>query len=73
MLYAFLSSFFWMLVEGIHVYLMVVKVFKGSRKMKAYMLIGWCKYSVNDLQRFSKDGLFCSCELLSMRVLHLHK
>ena len=43
MLYAFLSSFFWMLVEGIHVYLMVVKVFKGSRKMKVYMIIGWCK------------------------------
>jgi len=44
MLYAFLSSFFWMLVEGMHVYLMVVKVFKSSRKMKVYMMVGWCMY-----------------------------
>ena len=33
-----------MLVEGIHVYLMVVKVFKSPKKMKFYMLIGWSKY-----------------------------
>ena len=34
MLYAYLASFFWMLVEGLHVYLMIVKVFKSPSMMK---------------------------------------
>lgn len=41
MFYTYLASFFWMLVEGIHVYLMIIKVFKSSRQMRVYMVIGW--------------------------------
>ncbi|XP_012558749.2 uncharacterized protein LOC100198758 isoform X1 [Hydra vulgaris] len=41
LLYSFLATFFWMLVEGIHVYLMVVIVFKSTRRLTVYMIIGW--------------------------------
>ncbi|XP_065669393.1 uncharacterized protein LOC100198758 isoform X3 [Hydra vulgaris] len=41
LLYSFLATFFWMLVEGIHVYLMVVIVFKSARRLTVYMIIGW--------------------------------
>ena len=41
MLYTYLASFFWMLVEGIHVYLMIVKVFKSPNMLKVYLVLGW--------------------------------
>jgi hypothetical protein len=40
--YLFLAAFAWMLVEGIHVYLMLVKVFDTGRSMMGYFyLIGY--------------------------------
>lgn len=41
----FLSAFAWMLVEGLHLYSMVVKVF-GSEGSKHYYyyVIGWGEY-----------------------------
>ncbi|XP_057299350.1 adhesion G protein-coupled receptor L2-like [Hydractinia symbiolongicarpus] len=41
MLYFYLATFFWMLVEGVHVYLMIFKVFKSKKRMPIYLLIGW--------------------------------
>lgn len=41
MMFCYLSAFFWMLVEGIHVYQMVVKVFRVVKMMKIYLAIGW--------------------------------
>jgi len=40
-LYFYLSTFFWMLVEGIHVFLMMRKVFHQPKSMPLYYLIGW--------------------------------
>jgi len=41
LLYCYLASFFWLLIEGIHVYSMVVKIFVTSNRWKMYMIIGW--------------------------------
>ena len=39
-----LASFFWMLVEGLHLYFYIVHVFKFKlRNMKLYLVIGWGK------------------------------
>ncbi|XP_057296181.1 adhesion G-protein coupled receptor D1-like [Hydractinia symbiolongicarpus] len=43
MMFCYLSAFFWMLVEGIHVYQLVVKVFRVVKMMKIYLAIGWGK------------------------------
>ena len=38
----FLCVFSWMLVEGLHIYFMVVRVFDSGRGRKLYyLLIGW--------------------------------
>ncbi|XP_028396992.1 adhesion G-protein coupled receptor D1-like [Dendronephthya gigantea] len=41
--YFYLAVFFWMLVEGVYIYLMVTKVFRGNvaRERKLGYLIGW--------------------------------
>jgi hypothetical protein len=39
----YLAVFFWMLVEGVYIYLMVTKVFRGNvakRRRVAY-IVGW--------------------------------
>jgi hypothetical protein len=39
----YLCVFFWMLVEGVYIYLMVIKVFRGNvaRRRKFAYLVGW--------------------------------
>ncbi|XP_074646488.1 adhesion G-protein coupled receptor D1-like [Tubulanus polymorphus] len=39
--YFYLSSFSWMLIEGIHIYLQVIVVFASETKMKLYYICGW--------------------------------
>mgnify|MGYP002804008139 FL=1 len=41
--YFYLCVFFWMLVEGVYIYLMVIKVFRGnvSRRRRMGYLVGW--------------------------------
>lgn len=39
--YAMMSMFCWMLVEGIHLYIVLVKVFRTGSHLKKYALIGW--------------------------------
>lgn len=39
--YSLVALFCWMLVEGIHIYLLLVKVFKRSSHLKKYCAIGW--------------------------------
>ncbi|XP_046844031.1 adhesion G protein-coupled receptor E3-like isoform X3 [Xenia sp. Carnegie-2017] len=41
--YFYLAVFFWMLVEGVYIYLMVVKVFRGNvtRKRRLAYIVGW--------------------------------
>ncbi|XP_054095120.1 adhesion G-protein coupled receptor D1 isoform X3 [Callithrix jacchus] len=48
--YFFLSAFAWMLVEGLHLYSMVIKVF-GSEdsKLRYYYGMGWGRFSSSDL------------------------
>ena len=57
-LYFFLALFFWMLVEGIHVYLMVKKVFDiTGRKIKYfYCTIGWSKFLYNMISLWQNDN-----------------
>ena len=45
--YFYLAAFFWMLVEGVYIYLMVTKVFRGnvSRERRLAYLLGWGEYS----------------------------
>ncbi|CAG5114820.1 unnamed protein product, partial [Candidula unifasciata] len=33
--------FCWMLVEGIHLYVVLVRVFKGGFHFRKYLLVGW--------------------------------
>ena len=42
--YAMMSMFCWMLVEGIHLYIVLVKVFRTGSHLKKYALIGWGEY-----------------------------
>ena len=39
------ALFAWMLVEGINLYIKLVKVFSVKRQYVAYLVIGWGKYS----------------------------
>ena len=42
--YFFLTAFTWMLVEGLHLYLKVVQVFRTENiRMVYYYVFGWCK------------------------------
>ena len=38
-----LSTFSWMLMEGFHLYLLIISVFNTSSKLKFYYLFGWGK------------------------------
>ena len=40
-----MGMFCWMLVEGIHLYLLLVKVFQSRSHLKKYIAIGWGKLS----------------------------
>ncbi|XP_062586446.1 adhesion G protein-coupled receptor L4-like [Saccostrea cucullata] len=39
--YFLLSMFCWMLIEGFHLYVMLVQVFKANRNFKKYLAFGW--------------------------------
>lgn len=39
------ALFCWMLVEGLHLYVLLVKVFKRGSHIKKYCAIGWGKYA----------------------------
>lgn len=39
--YVLVAMFCWMLVEGIHLYVVLVKVFRSHSNMKKYITIGW--------------------------------
>ena len=39
--YSLTALFCWMLVEGIHIYVLLVKVFKRGSHLKKYCAIGW--------------------------------
>ena len=43
--YFYLGVFFWMLNEGVYIYLMVIKVFRGNvtRRRRVAYLVGWGK------------------------------
>ena len=43
--YFLIAAFFWMLVEGIYLYLLVVKVYNIENKMHIYHVISWGKYT----------------------------
>ena len=45
--YAYLASFCWMLVEGIHLYRLIVIVYGNEKNLKwLYYVIGWGKYDI---------------------------
>ena len=39
----YLAVFFWMLVEGVYIYFMVIKVFRGNvaRRRRGSYIVGW--------------------------------
>ena len=41
------ALFTWMLVEGINLYIKLVKVFSAKRQYVAYLVIGWGEYGWN--------------------------
>ena len=41
--YFLMAAFCWMLVEGIYLYLFVVKVYNINSKMKMYYVMSWGK------------------------------
>ena len=41
MQYFFMAAFFWMLVEGVYLYLFVVKVYNITEKMHMYHVMSW--------------------------------
>ena len=45
--YFYLVAFGWMMLEGVHLYLMVVKVFNADIKMKVYYIFAWGRYFYN--------------------------
>ena len=49
MQYFFMAAFCWMLVEGIYLYLFVVKVYNINNKMKMYYVVSWGKLLCNEL------------------------
>ena len=49
MQYFLMAAFCWMLVEGIYLYLFVVKVYNINSKMTMYYVISWGKLSCNQL------------------------
>ena len=46
------ALFTWMLVEGINLYIKLVKVFPVKTQYVAYLAIGWGKYGWNSNQIF---------------------
>ena len=42
--YFLMAAFCWMLVEGIYLYLLVVKVYNIDSKMTIYHVLSWCKF-----------------------------
>ena len=49
MQYFFLAAFCWIPVEGIYLYLFVVKVYNINNKMKIYYVMSWGKSLSNEL------------------------
>ena len=45
MQYFLMAAFCWMLVEGIHLYLLVVKVYNVNNKMTMYYVMSWGRFS----------------------------
>ena len=46
MQYFLMAAFCWMLVEGIYLYLYVVKVYNINNKMKMYYAMSWGKFNI---------------------------
>ena len=42
--YSLMAAFCWMLVEGIYLYLLVVKVYNIENKMRIYHVMSWGKF-----------------------------
>ena len=49
MQYFLMVAFCWMLVEGIYLYLYVVKVYNINNKMTMYYVMSWGKLLCNEL------------------------
>ena len=63
--YFLMAAFFWMLVEGIYLYLLVVKVYNIENKMHMYHMISWGTF----LNTFLLQCLFC-CTLAIIFCLY---
>jgi hypothetical protein len=47
--YFFTAVLTWMLAEGIHLYIMLVKVFVFNKHYLAYIAIGWGRFILGNL------------------------
>lgn len=45
--YSVISMFCWMLIEGFHLYIMLVKVFRRKANFRKYLLFGWGTFNVH--------------------------
>ena len=47
--YFLLAMFCWMLIEGFHLYVMLVRVFNKHDNFKKYLAAGWGKSSIGSV------------------------
>ena len=62
--YFYTSLFTWMLIEGINLYLKIVKVFSSGKPYATYVLIGWGKV----MNQFLKGELLDSAKYNSVKI-----
>jgi len=68
--YFYLVAFGWMMLEGVYLYLMVVKVFNTVIKMRLYYMFAWGKWH---LHRFYLETLDWFELLLHVQNHHQHR
>ena len=56
--YSVISMFCWMLIEGFHLYIMLVKVFRRKANFRKYLPFGWGTFNVHDI---SIKHTECNC------------
>jgi len=56
--YSVISMFCWMLIEGFHLYIMLVKVFRRKANFRKYLLFGWGTFNIHEI---SIKYTVCNC------------
>ncbi|XP_023937000.1 diuretic hormone receptor isoform X1 [Bicyclus anynana] len=84
--YFYLTNFFWMLVEGLYLYMLVVETFTAENiKLKVYTTIGWgapaifitiwviCRCFVSEMPTTDQDGVAITGAAKMCQWIHEHQ